>query len=110
MFAHRNHFHQFYTGVRDMSEDMQITEHAKKRMQQRGIPKNIIDWLLRFGDSTRGYKCKVLQFSKKGQKRMKIELGNQYAQLEKTIRSAYIIVQGNTIITAGHRYKRIKVY
>lgn len=85
-----------------------ITKHASIRQQQRGIPLLVIDLLMEFGSSEpAGGGASMLFFDKPAMRRL-----NSYAgALAKMLRehlNVYAVVSGQTVITTGHRYDRIR--
>jgi len=91
-----------------MECEYELSLHAEKRMQQRGIPRIAIEWLSRFGDTTKSSACYVVHFGKGGKKRLKHHLGRLFPKVESMVQDIYLIVKDETVVTIGHRYKRIK--
>lgn len=87
---------------------MQITKHAKSRMQQRGIRLEVIDLLLAFGEQVKtANNREILFFSRQARK---FARGSQPEQ-EKLCKakSPYIVVSEEMdVITVGHRTRKIK--
>jgi len=91
-----------------MENAMQYSEHAKRRMQQRGIKRDVVEMLLQIGKRSRCAKGAFIIHMNK-ECRMKIPNGTvskSKKYLEEN--SIYVIQKGNSILTVGHRYKRIK--
>jgi len=86
----------------------ELSQHAVKRMQQRGIPQTAVDWLLQFGEKKRVAHGQAMFFGKRGRRQMKRHLGKAFAQWDQLIANLYLIVEEQTVVTVGHRYKRIK--
>ena len=73
-----------------------LTGHARTRMQQRGIPADALVALLDHGRVCHLHSqgCELVYFGKKARKRFP---------------NIYAVVGGNgTVITVGHRYRRVK--
>ena len=90
--------------------EMNQTKHAKSRMQQRCIPPLIVEWLADYGACRYDHRgAEIRFFDKAAKKALSRDVGRQILkQLSKYMR-AYIVCDLNgTVITAGHRYKRIR--
>lgn len=86
---------------------MEITLHADKRCQQRGIPRLIINLLLEFGTRQHdGRGAQLCYFDKKARKRLQTYAGSLAGKLGSEL-NAYIVVNGDKVITAGQRFNRI---
>ena len=73
---------------------MELTRHARARMQQRGITAAALDALLDYGRvAPAGGGCDIVYFDKRTQPRF----GNGYA----------IVASDGSVITVGHRTRRI---
>lgn len=83
--------------------NLTLSEHAKKRSQQRSIPEAVIDLLLDFGDETHlGSGVTSFSFRKKGWNNAAKYLGAR-AQYFERYRACYIVVAGDgTIITVAY--------
>jgi len=88
---------------------MGLTEHARVRMQQRGIPTNVLEHLHRFGRTIHDHRgAQILTFDHGSRKRMQRELGqDRYRRLEKHIHAYAVIDTDGTVITVGHRFRRV---
>ena len=90
---------------------MQLTTHAKIRMQQRGIPPLTLELLDQYG-STKYDKhgARTRYFDKRGRKLLLRDFGSRFVNgLSKQL-STYMVVSEDVVITTGHRYKRLKNY
>jgi len=87
---------------------MHLTEHAKTRCQQRGIPPLIIQWLNRFGERQHTGNSYRIFFNKKSKKKLEKEMGKIVVDRLGDLMNLYIIKkkQNSFIVTAGHRTKR----
>jgi len=86
----------------------ELSQHAAKRMRQRGIPQIIIAWLFQFGEKKRVKYGQAFFFGKRGKLRMKQHLGRTYAKWDQVLVSVYLVIEEQTIVTVGYRYKRFK--
>ncbi len=75
-----------------------VTRHARARMQQRGIRSEDLEALLDFGrEIPAGRGRDLVFFDKRSRARLEERIGNSYA----------IIESDGTVITVGHRFRRI---
>ena len=85
-----------------------FTDHARTRMQQRGISSAAIEALLTYGRATPAHKgCELLYFDKAA--RAQLARDNPAAAREAArLRRTYAVVGSDgLIITVGHRFRRI---
>ena len=86
---------------------MTTSEHAHKRMKQRGISSECIDLLMTFGSVSpapgNAYFCEL---DKNGKKRLKKALSHGKQLLDKMSGHAAIISGDGQIITCYHSYKK----
>lgn len=82
---------------------LKLSEHAKKRSQQRSIPETVIDLLLDFGDEAHlGSGVSRFSFRKKGWKSASKYLGLKAKYFER-YRACYVVVADDgTIITVAY--------
>ena len=83
-----------------------LSQHARARMQQRGISAATIEALLDFGREVhvdRG--CDVVFLDKRA--RARLAKANPTAAAERIAKSYAIVASDGTVITVGHRYRRI---
>ena len=87
---------------------MKITNHCRTRSQQRSIPPLVVDWLLEFGATSHDKKGAVIHyFDKKSRKRLSQHVGKQIVDRLSNLLDAYIVTANDTILTVGHRYRRV---
>jgi hypothetical protein len=110
-----------------------LTQHAKTRMQQRGIPQSALECLLDYGRIQHDHRGAAIVFlDKAARRRLAREQGrarknkaipslaegggglgwghesrHRWAQLEKHLDAYAVIATDGTVTTVGHRYKRI---
>jgi hypothetical protein len=89
---------------------MNLTRHAENRMQQRGITRQALDCVLAYGrESYDNHGCQVIWFDKQARRRICEEEGGEVARkLEKCLNTYAVIDLEGTVITVGHRYRRIR--
>lgn len=86
-----------------------ITQHAKARSQQRGIPPLLIDLLLQFGATEKAPGgAEKVYFDKSARKRIKAYAGSLAGLLEQHLNIYAVIGDGDGVVTIGHRLERIK--
>ena len=89
--------------------NMNLCQHAKVRMQQRGIPPLIVDCLLRFGhrEPSGNGACKCY-FDKRSYRKLEAYAGPLAGKLREFL-DVYIVLGGNSeIITIAHRLERAR--
>jgi len=85
------------------------TKHASSRMQQRGIPPLVIDWLLDYGAAApAGEGCTMHYFDKAAWRALERAIGRRPACRMADYRRAYTVTRGSVLVTAGYRRKRIR--
>lgn len=90
---------------------MNISEHAKARMQQRGIDPFVLDLAVRYGKKSYDHHGGVRRFfDKSSRRRIQKNLGrNVYEHLRPLLDTVVIHdVEEQTVITVEHRLKRIR--
>lgn len=91
------------------SSDVIYTKHASKRIQQRGIPPLIVEWLVLFGDSMYWDGFEVKFFDKSGRKRLRKYVGHSiFSSFDKYMKSYLMLGDDGVIVTVGHRTQRFK--
>ncbi len=88
------------------------TQHSKHRMQQRGIPPLVVDWLQEFGDKVYDHQGGIIMhFSKRSRRRLENAVGREPVRRMSEWLRAYVVKSAHEglLITAGIRYHRIKV-
>jgi len=86
---------------------MQTSQHAQIRMQQRGIPEQIVRNIVAYGSTRKVPGGAVARFmSKKDLNGLRRQLPkNECVQLDRH-KSVYVVIDSDAIITVGHRTKR----
>ena len=86
-----------------------LTNHARVRMQQRGIPAAALEVLLDFGRvrhvHDRGRE--IIFFDKAARTRLFQELPTAAKQATRLTRAYAILGSDGDVITVGHRYRRV---
>lgn len=84
------------------------TEHATARLRQRGIPTELLDLLVRYGEERHdGHGARVVAFSKRARKRLRRDLGvKEFARWESRLNVYAVVSADEALITVGHRQQR----
>jgi len=87
-----------------------LTNHARIRMQQRGIPDGAVDLLLDYGRETRAGKGRrIVSFDKRSRRRILRELGQEVLRRIERYSDAYAVVgTDDAVVTVGHRQRRFE--
>jgi hypothetical protein len=85
---------------------MQLTQHARARMQQRAVNETVLELLYTHGRHVeRGKTGSIIHFDRRA--RDLIRQNKEYAQIEQKL-NAYIVESSDgSILTVGHRFKPI---
>lgn len=92
-----------------MYENIHITHHGSKRLQNRAIPAQVINWLLDFGNYVpQRHNTQLIHFTKSGREKLTQQLSTEQKRLLEKKSHAYMVLgDDNVLITAGYRTKRI---
>lgn len=87
------------------------TKHAKLRMQQRGIPPIVVQWLEDYGDKVHDHQGGIIMhFSKRAKRRLENAVGREpVRRMHEWLRAYLVKSTEGFLITTGIRYQRIKV-
>ena len=87
-----------------------LTEHARIRMQQRGIPRAALEILLDFGREAHDHRgCRVVLFDKRSRRHLANELGRDRIRSVERYLDAYAVVgSDDMIVTVGRRRRRFE--
>ena len=86
-----------------------LTQHARARMQQRGISAATLDALLDFGRTARaGGGCEIVFFDRKARERLVRARLISPSDAERACKSYAIVESDGAVITVGHRYRRVQ--
>lgn len=86
-----------------------LTQHARTRMQQRGIAPAALALLLDYGREAHDHRgCRVLCFDKRSRRRVARELGRErYRRVERYLDAYAVIAEDDAVVTVGHRVARL---
>jgi hypothetical protein len=89
--------------------DPPLTKHAESRLQQRGIPRLMVELLLRYGKEQRTHEGTVVFLDARGRDKVRDALQEILERLDK-LGDTYLIEADDTssVVTVGHRTKRLR--
>lgn len=87
----------------------ELTHHARARLQQRGIRREVLDHLLAYGSERHDHRGGVIVHMDKAARRRVAAAGDAAAKAALArLRRTYAVVRGDGgIVTVGHRYRRL---
>jgi len=90
---------------------MQLTKHARIRMQQRAITRSILDLLDAYGRYIeRGKAGAIVYFDKRARELIKKNIPQkEFVRIEPKLSAYFVEADDGSIITVGYRYKHIRV-
>jgi phosphoribosylformylglycinamidine (FGAM) synthase-like enzyme len=92
-------------------EVLMLTNHARARMQQRGIRPEVLEALLDFGREARAARGReIVFFDKKARARLARANAIAATEAERVCSSYAIVASDGKVITVGHRTRRIPRY
>jgi hypothetical protein len=85
-----------------------VTEHARIRMQQRGIPQAALEVLLDYGREAHDHRgCVIVLFDKQARRRLATEMARKRLKIPGRWLDAYaVIAEDAAVVTVGHRQRR----
>ena len=85
------------------------SDHARVRMQQRGIPPAVLDCLLEFGRVTHDHHgAQIIYFDKAARRKIgRAGIPRGRVDIEKHLNAYAVVACDGTVKTVGHRYRRI---
>lgn len=88
---------------------LNMTQHARTRLQQRGIPQDVLEKLLAFGNEVHGHRGSlVIYFNRNAREQLRAACGNaMYKRIESHLNAYAVISDTGHIVTVGHRTRRI---
>ena len=88
--------------------DINYTNHSLKKMQQRGISKNAVEHILKYGEILYdGHGAMVFFINKKNRNLLPSEIeAKDLKKIEKQLNAYVVKGTDGSLITVGHSYKR----
>jgi hypothetical protein len=86
-----------------------LTDHARARLQQRGIPKPVLECLLTYGRKINDHRGgELVFFDHDARNRLRRTQGAEvFKMLEPKLDTYAVIGKDGVVLTVGHRTKRI---
>ena len=86
-----------------------FTQHARTRMQQRGITPAAVELLLDYGRQVHDHRgCRILCFDKRSRGRMARELGREiFRRVDRYLNAYAVVAEDDVVVTVGHRVARL---
>lgn len=86
-----------------------LTRHADTRLQQRGLPRAVIEWLQQFGAEEHDKHGAVIRyFDKAARRRLERALGRAVVRRMGDLMDTYLVEHDGRILTVGHRTVRVQ--
>jgi hypothetical protein len=87
-----------------------LTDHARMRMQQRGIPGRAVEALLACGRQLHDHRgARIVFFDASSRERLRrMKGGAEYKAIEPWLDSYAVIGLDGCVKTVGHRYRRLR--
>lgn len=88
---------------------LSMTRHAQVRLQQRGIPSDVVERLLDFGHEAHDHRGRrIVYFDHRAREQLRRQVGPEsYKHIEQHLGAYAVIADTGEIITVGHRTRRI---
>ena len=88
---------------------LNMTDHARTRIQQRGIPAAVVESLLEFGSEAYDHRGGlVVYFNRRARETLRRVAGKDlYRRIETHLDAYAVVTLGGRIVTVGHRTRRI---
>jgi hypothetical protein len=94
----------------DISEAcVRYTAHARARLQQRSVPREVVELLYSYGDEARTHNGYILYCSKRSRARIaRSRRLNERPEIWRYLGCYLVEGDGGQVVTVGYRYKRIR--
>ena len=86
---------------------MKLSKHAKVRMQQRCIPRVVVDWLAAYGEVDHQRGAELFYFNEKARRALRKDLGRRALRGYSKSLNTYMVCTAGTIATVGHLHRRV---
>ena len=88
---------------------LMMTHHAQARLQQRGIPYDVVENLLDFGHEAHDHRGSwIVYFDHRARQQMRQQVGaRSYKRIEQYLDAYVVVADTGEVITVGHRTRRI---
>ena len=89
---------------------MMMTAHSTERQQQRGIPTQVLEVLLEFGESRQRHGAEVFYMTRRSRSIAQQQLGRKaYAKVADRLGVYAVRADDGYLLTCAHRLKRLKL-
>jgi hypothetical protein len=88
---------------------LSMTHHAQARLQQRGIPRTVVESLLDFGHEAHDHHgSRIVYFDHRARQQLHQQVGMEsFKRIEPHLDTYVVVADTGEIITVGHRTRRI---
>lgn len=86
---------------------MRLSQHARVRMQQRGISRRIVDWLAAYGETDHQRGAVLFYFTGRVRQALEREFGRGELLRHEKALDAYMVCSEGVIVTVGHLHRRV---
>jgi hypothetical protein len=95
--------------MKEFAMSMPLTDHARARLQQRGIPESVLESLLDFGREAHDHHgSAIVYFDHRARGLLLRAFGRDtYKRLESHLDAYAVVARDGSIVTVGHRTRRI---
>lgn len=85
-----------------------ITDHARRRLQERSISQDLVDALLDFGRFRHDHRgAEIVFFDHPAKRRLKQERPDLYRRFTERLNAYLVIDMDGSLVTAGWRHRRV---
>ena len=86
-----------------------LTEHARVRMQQRGISPDALEMLLEYGREAHDHRgARIVCFDKRSRRRLLRDVSpERVRQVERQLDAYAVLAADDAVVTVGHRVRRL---
>ena len=88
--------------------DLELTEHARIRMQQRAIPSTVLDLLDEYGSHYRCGRAERLMFDREAKSRLNRDLDGKLRDIERYLNVFAVIGDNGHVVTVGRQCRRFR--
>jgi len=90
---------------------IQLTHHARSRLQQRGISASVLDCLVKFGRKAHDHRgAEIRYFDHCSRSKLFDAIGrDSFRRIEDKLDTYVVLSNDGVVITVGHRTKRIHI-
>lgn len=90
-----------------MNRSLRLSQHARVRMQQRGIPTSVLEWLAAYGEIDHQSGAELYYFSQRSRRELKQNVDAAALRRYAKALDAYMVCAKGQVTTVGHRYQRV---